>query len=472
MVTKFHLTMAVGCAISLFTNDSSFLAGKNSPQAGDIPPPLLLSDVVQGPPASDISWEKLKGKVVVLEFWGTRCGACLKAIPHWNQLAAEFASKPVVFLCISDDNKDDLALFLKRTPIQGWVALDQPFSPTRTEFDVVGIPHTVIVNPAGRIAAITHPSDVTAQSLDEILAGKPSTLPPFVPYIENGGNDLLAVSNIAPARVEVSISGPVEVPAGAFNSRGWKKPDYQFIAEKAYLRDALSYFFDITPLLVTQKGKVPDGLYNISAAAPPGQLPQLQAAVVAAVKEKLGITVVTNLQQTQVYSLIVYSSNAPCLQRDQKTGGGGGRPGGFYLQGSHMKAICSFLEDAVNKPVIDESGLTGLWKVDFNWPMSESELLQQRLCHQFYAILDMPPEKIDLEDLPQHLQKAVSSHELQLLKIELAKPVHQRFQPDPVKVIKAARQQLGLDLKLTMRKMPTLLIDANPSSEADRKQSP
>ena len=464
--------MAFGCAISLLASDSFGLSGKNSPRVGDIPPPLLLNDVVQGPTVADISWEKLKGKVVVLEFWGTRCGPCLKAIPHWNQLAAEFGSKPVVFLCISDDNKDDLAVFLKRTPIQGWVALDQPFSPTRTDFDVVAIPHTVIVNPAGRIAAIAYPADVKAQSLEELLAGKPSTLPPFVPYIENGSNDLLAVSNIAPARVEVSIIGPVKVTAGAFNRRGWKKPDYQFIAEKAYLRDALSYFFNISPLLVTQKGKLPDGLYNISAAAPPGQLPRLQAGVVALVKGKLGITVVTNLQQTEVYSLIVYSSNAPCLQRAQKTGGGGGRPGGFYLQGSHMNAIVSYLEDALTKPVLDESGLTGLWKVDFNWPMSESELLQQRLYHQFYTILDMPSEKIDLANLPRDLQKAVSSHELQLLKIELAKPVHQRFQADPVKVIKAARQQLGLDLKLTMRNMPTLLIDANQSSEANRKQSP
>jgi thiol-disulfide isomerase/thioredoxin len=181
VVTGFLQTMAFGCAISLFANDSFALAGKNSPRVGDIPPPLLLNDVVQGPTSADISWDKLKGKVVVLEFWGTRCAPCLKAIPHWNQLAAEFGSKPVVFLYISDDNKDDLAVFLKRTPIQGWVALDQPFSPTRMEFDVVGIPHTVIVDPAGRIAAITRPADVKAQSLDEILAGKPSTLPPFVP---------------------------------------------------------------------------------------------------------------------------------------------------------------------------------------------------------------------------------------------------------------------------------------------------
>ena len=114
---------------------------------------------------------------MVLEFWGTACVPCIEAIPHMNELTEQFSNRPVVFLDISNDNEDYLKNFLKRKPMKGWLALDGPLNPTATAFDVVVIPHMVIVDTNGRIAAITHPEWLTSQHLEEILAGKPSTLP-------------------------------------------------------------------------------------------------------------------------------------------------------------------------------------------------------------------------------------------------------------------------------------------------------
>src|SRR5437667_12393814 len=85
-----------------------------------------LGTIVQGPTIENVTWEKLKGKVVVLEFWNTACGPCIQAIPHMNELVTQFSYRPVVFLCVSDDNQDHLKKFLGRKPIKGWVALDAP----------------------------------------------------------------------------------------------------------------------------------------------------------------------------------------------------------------------------------------------------------------------------------------------------------------------------------------------------------
>lgn len=390
-------------------------AGKNSPHVGEAPRPLTLSCVVQGPAIEGITWQELRGKVVVLEFWNTRCVPCIQAIPHFNELVDKFSSKPVVFLGISDDNKDSLDAFLKRKPIKGWLVLDQAFNPTRTAFDVIGIPHTVIVDAAGKIAAITHPAKLDAAHLQEILEGKPSTLPALEPYLLAVDEETVAASIAPPTSIEVAIQGPFPQPDGAFNSRGWEKPDYRFRAEKAFVRDVLSGFFDVSPGLIIGKGILPGGLYDISAAAPPNKMPELKAQFVEELRKRLGIVVLTRMQEVEIYSMTLCASNAPGLKAASKRGGGGGRPGGFYLNGTGLKRIASFLEDALNKPVSDDTGLAGLWSADIKWEMSKSEL--------------------------------------------------DHGSADAAKVINAAREQLGLDLKRVNRYLPVLVVETRPLRE-------
>src|SRR6266850_4042132 len=119
------------CVLGLFQNNSFAAAGKNGPKIGDVPPPLTLSEIIQGPLLNEISWDKLKGKVVVLEFWKINCAPCVEAIPHLNELVEQFSNR-VVFISISDDNKDYLKKFLKRRPIKSRLVLDGLLNPTRT----------------------------------------------------------------------------------------------------------------------------------------------------------------------------------------------------------------------------------------------------------------------------------------------------------------------------------------------------
>jgi hypothetical protein len=269
----------------------------------------------------------------LLEFWDTRCVPCVAAIPHLNELAAQFIEKPVVFLSVTDENKDYVRAFLRRKPIKGWVAIDGALAATRTAFAVEGIPETVIVDATGKIAAITHPSKLKAQHLDEILAGKPCSLPPPEPVLADDNLNVVAVSNLVPRIVEVSVSGPFPRPNGAFNSRGWDESHCAFEAKKAYLRDVLAAFFEISSHSIYEEAKL--------------------------------------------------------------------------------------------------------------------------------SMIDANPSTITSGSLPKDLQNAISAEDLQLLNAELAKPKAQQFQPDPAKVINAAREQLGLDLKPAKRKMMLLEVKAS-----------
>ncbi len=389
----------------------------NGPKIGDAPPPLILSETIQGPSINEIRWDKLKGKVVVLEFWNINCVPCVQAIPHLNELVEQFSNR-VVFISISDDNGDYLKKFLKRKPINSWVVLDGLLNPTRTAFDVHGIPHTVIVDASGKIAAITHPAMLEAKNLEEILAGKPSGLPsPRLPSPDDRNavavtNHVVAVTNPVPTNVEISIKGPLPKPdRGPFGSRGWGRaesfPDFE--AGKASLEDVIPAFFHISPKLVFAKTKLPGGLYDVSAIAPQDKLPELKRQFADKLKTAFGIAIQTKKQNVKVYVMTVYSTNAPGIKQVQHRGGGGQRPGGFYLNGTEMDGIASFVELSLDKPIINETGLAGRWSVDVKWQMSKSEL-------------------------------------------------NSDSNPDPDKVIKAVREQLGLELTSTNRTLDVLEI--------------
>ena len=49
-----------------------------------------------------VSIEDFRGKVVVVNFWGTWCGPCKEELPHFNELASEYGDS-VVFLIVHTD---------------------------------------------------------------------------------------------------------------------------------------------------------------------------------------------------------------------------------------------------------------------------------------------------------------------------------------------------------------------------------
>ena len=60
----------------------------------------------------------LKGKVVVMTFWSTRCNICHSEIPKLNKIADRFKGQDVVFLGLTTDNEAKVENYLRSTPFQ------------------------------------------------------------------------------------------------------------------------------------------------------------------------------------------------------------------------------------------------------------------------------------------------------------------------------------------------------------------
>ena len=82
---------------------------------GKVPP--ALNATAWTPMHGDVKLEKLRGNVVLLDFWGTWCGACLKELPRIRELHAKYREKGLVVITIhSTEGADNMASFLSKTP--------------------------------------------------------------------------------------------------------------------------------------------------------------------------------------------------------------------------------------------------------------------------------------------------------------------------------------------------------------------
>lgn len=63
-----------------------------------------------------VELDSLKGKVVLITFWNTRCPICDSEIPKLNQIANSYKGKDVVFLGLTTDNPTRVESFLKMKP--------------------------------------------------------------------------------------------------------------------------------------------------------------------------------------------------------------------------------------------------------------------------------------------------------------------------------------------------------------------
>ncbi len=116
----------------------------------------------------DVSLDSFKDKVVVVEFWSTRCPPCLKAIPHLVELYNKNNDKGLVVISLTNEDRKSgkIDKFVKKMNMNYIVGTG---STSGKDYGVRGIPHSFVVGPDGKIQWMGHPMYGLDKAVDQAL---------------------------------------------------------------------------------------------------------------------------------------------------------------------------------------------------------------------------------------------------------------------------------------------------------------
>ena len=156
----------------------SFFEGDDEPNPADEllgkPAPEFKLPLLAG---GTLDLAKLKGKVVILDFWATWCGPCRKRLPALTYLAKQYGDKGLLVYAVNLREKPEkIRKFLAEQKLELTVALDGDAT-VADRYKVSGIPQTVLVDAQGVVQAVHvgyYPGfkKKLVEQLQAVLAGK------------------------------------------------------------------------------------------------------------------------------------------------------------------------------------------------------------------------------------------------------------------------------------------------------------
>ena len=135
--------------LALFLATSLVQAKDLRPYDGLPLPDFTLTDM-QG---NSHTLSDYKGKVVMLNFWATYCGPCIKEMPSMQRLKEKMTGKPFTILAVDmAEESADVSAFLSKHNIKvDFPLLLDPDGTVVEQWMISAVPTTFILDPTGKI---------------------------------------------------------------------------------------------------------------------------------------------------------------------------------------------------------------------------------------------------------------------------------------------------------------------------------
>ena len=142
----FLILLALACVIPS--------AAQTALKAGSAAPTFAASSL----DGSYYDLNSMRGQVVVLTFWSTKCAICRSEIPKLNSFASRFDEKKVVFLAATMENQAKVEPYLKTNPFKFHILPDSfgvllQYADRDKQGNIdMGFPSYFVIDQAGTLA--------------------------------------------------------------------------------------------------------------------------------------------------------------------------------------------------------------------------------------------------------------------------------------------------------------------------------
>jgi len=119
-----------------------------------------------------IELDKLKGKYVYLDFWGTWCAPCREEIPILKSIYSEYQNENFALIGIANDNFEALQDFVKKQEIDWEQILQSEDKSIIADYGVTGYPTTFLIDPEGKIISKNIRAVELSEKIVEIFGKK------------------------------------------------------------------------------------------------------------------------------------------------------------------------------------------------------------------------------------------------------------------------------------------------------------
>jgi cytochrome c biogenesis protein CcmG/thiol:disulfide interchange protein DsbE len=99
------LSLVTGCGAALGPGPEAERSSDTGSLQGNPAPDFSVKVLAR--PGATLSLNELRGKVVLVDFWGTYCGPCKQSLPKLQALSAKYSEAGLRVIGISEDEPED-----------------------------------------------------------------------------------------------------------------------------------------------------------------------------------------------------------------------------------------------------------------------------------------------------------------------------------------------------------------------------
>ncbi|MDB5229612.1 MAG: SusC/RagA family TonB-linked outer membrane protein [Chitinophagaceae bacterium] len=336
--------VAMATALPLLIMASIAEAQNASINTGDTLPEQAKSYIAKSVSAS-------QGKAIILDFWASWCGSCLKKMPVLDSLEKQFAGSlkivPVNSLSTLDDDKKIKAA-IKQVERNHKMKVSFDGITHDTVLDHLFyhrlLPHYVWISPDGKIKAITSSEEVNSLNIQKFLSGDAFVLPEKkdIPKAQEATDQVFLNDDTSRLKVPVTITGTLRLQGekqgiasavitlkkshvtvysdamGNFSARSYYTDDSVIIHRAGYEPvTMISEAFSKKPLLIDMSPLVRE-LENVTVSTGYQQVPKERATGSFAFTDR---ALFNQQVSTDILSRLEAISNSVSVYRKQNTNG-------------------------------------------------------------------------------------------------------------------------------------------------------